>query len=68
MKKILAIVCISLFVISIIASVSEDLTRRVQKMTGGNAYSAAMVPVPKQPVKQDNLAVSNENLEIPNAK
>lgn len=68
MKKILAIVCISLFVISIMASVSEDLTRSVQKMTGGTAYSAAMVPIPKQPVKQDNLAVSNENLETANPK
>ena len=50
------------------ASVSEDLTQRVQKMTGGHAYSAAMVPMPKPPVKQDNLAVSKDNSEIPNTK
>jgi hypothetical protein len=30
-------------------------------MTGGNEYSASMVPVPKMPAEQDNLASSEDN-------
>ncbi len=56
MKKILAIIFSSLFILSIMASVSEDLQAKVRLMTGGHSYSASMVPVPKLPVQKDNLA------------
>ncbi len=64
MKKILSLFFISLFVLSIMASVSEDLQIKVRAMTNGNAYSATMVPVPKVPVQKDNLAVTDDNKEI----
>ena len=61
MKKILSIFFISLFIISIMASVSENLQAQVKSMTGGHTYSASMVPVPKLPVQKDNLAVNKDS-------
>ena len=60
MKKILSIIFASLFVLSIMASVSEDLQAKVRLMTGGHSYSASMVPVPNLPVQKDNLAVKDD--------
>jgi hypothetical protein len=66
MKKILAIIFSSLFILSIMASVSEDLQAKVRLMTGGHSYSASMVPVPKLPVQKDNLAVKDDAKETVN--
>lgn len=50
------------------ASVSEDLTARVQKMTGGDGYSASIVPLPKAPVNKDNLASTKDNQDLTDKK
>jgi hypothetical protein len=64
MKKYLSIFFISIFLISIFASVSDDLQQKVRTLTGGNSYSASMVPVPQLPVQKDNLAVKDTDSEI----
>jgi hypothetical protein len=61
MKKLLSLFFVSLFIISIMASVSDDLQAQVKSMTGGHTYSASMVPVPKLPVQKDNLAAKKDS-------
>ena len=60
MKKILTIACCALFVLSIMASVSDDLQTTVAELTGNTTYSTAMVPMPPAP---DQLASTADNAE-----
>jgi len=66
MQKILAMIFCGLFILSLLLSVSDNLTSQIKSITGGNAYSASLVPIPPQPMKQDNLAA--KKIEIENIK
>jgi len=47
MKKLLGIFTISVFILSILASVSSELKMKVMNLNEKSKYSATSVPVPK---------------------
>ena len=61
MKKILSYMIILIIVVSIMASVSDNLQHKIKAISGGNVYSASIVPEPKTLTEQDNLASTQDN-------
>jgi hypothetical protein len=56
MKKYLAIIILTVFVLSIIGSVSPEIKSYVTKLTGNQKYASTLLPNPPAIKTIDNLA------------
>ena len=56
MKKYLAIIIISVFVLSIMGSVSPEIKSTVMNLTGGQKYASTLMPSPPEFQTNKNLA------------
>ena len=56
MKKCLSIIILSVFVISILGSVSPDIKSTVMNWTGSQKYASTLLPSPPEFQVNQNLA------------
>ena len=56
MKRVLGILILSVFVISLIGSVSPDFKAQVIKLTGDHKYASTLLPAPAPLEMNKNLA------------
>jgi len=56
MKKTLAIIILSVFVISLMGSVSPSIQSHVKNWTGGQKYASTLLPSPPAIQPNQNLA------------
>ena len=63
MKKFLSIFFVGIIIVSIMASVSDSIQKKVKDLAGNKMYSTAIVPLPDQPADQNNLASKKDKAE-----
>ena len=63
MKKILGSIFCLLFILSILISVSSDLTTKLKEFSGDNEYASSFVPIPKTNKGNINFASKPDGME-----